>query len=186
MLKLSTDEFSHRIARYFLLDTLDDAKGLLHRYQQVQPFNRYVRERNLLVAGAMLAVFLISIGCMMGVFTLLPQTHWLLVLPVIVSLPLILIGGLLVQVYVFFSWIEARSMERALGTRHRAKRGPIATRLQDKLGIDIGPQPPVPWLLALIFVLLPLAVLAYSWLPAAAAFSALALSVPLVFAWLDR
>jgi hypothetical protein len=44
----------------------------------------------------------------------------------------------------------------------------------------------VPWLLATLFVVVPLTMLAYTWLPAAAGFTALAIVMPLIYAFLDR
>ena len=175
-----------RLVRFLFTDALDDARALLQRFQQVESFNLYVHERMPGVLVAMLIMFLISIGCVMGIVTLLPDMHWALVLPILLLLPVVLAGSLLVQVYVFLSWIEGRSMERALGSRRKAPRGPVAAWIQQKCGLDFGPFPSVPWLLAAIFLVVPLLLLASSWFPAAAAFIALGIVMPTVYALLDR
>jgi hypothetical protein len=180
------DAALNRLSRFFFLDTLDGARDLLGRYHQVESFNLYVNERRLLVVSALLVLFLISIGCVMGVFTLLPDMHWSLVLPILLLLPVILAGSLFVQIYAFFSWIEGRSMRRALGTRRITKRGSLATWLQKKFKVDLGPLPKVPWVLSTLFLFAPLLLLAYSWLPAAAAFVGLAILLPVTYAAFDR
>jgi len=181
-----TELSQNQIVRLLLTDALEDALALRRRIQEVEPLNLYVHERMPAILVALLILFLISLGCLMGIFTLLPDMHWLFVLPILLLLPVILTGSLLVQVYVFFSWIEGRSMERALASRHKASRGPVANWVQQKLKVDLGPFPSVPWFLSTIFVLAPLVMLAYTWLPAAAAFIALAILMPVLYALYDR
>ena len=53
-------------------------------------------------------------------------------------------------------------------------------------GIDMGKVPPVPWVMAAVFVLAPLAVLAALAAPAALVLIVLGLGTPVVFARLDR
>ena len=175
-----------RLSRYFLIDTVEDARGLMRRYQEVDSLNMYFHDHVLGIVSSMLILFFISIGCVMGLFTLLPDMHWLFVLPMLLLLPVVLAGSFLVQTYVFFSWLEGRSMERALASRHKAPRGAVASWIQQKLKLDIGPLPSIPWFLSTIFVLAPLVMLAYTWLPAAAAFIALAILMPLLYAVYDR
>lgn len=176
----------NRLSRYFILDTLQDALDLLQRYRHVDSFNTYVHERALMVMVAVLMQFLIGIGCVMSIVTLLPDMHWSLVLPVLLCMPIVLAGAFLVQAYVFFSWIEGRSMERALGSRRIRKRGKFGSWIVKYFHIDVGPPPRVPWLLSTLFVAAPLLLLAYSWLPAAAVVLGLGTLIPVVYAALDR
>ncbi|HUU74020.1 MAG TPA: hypothetical protein VMW70_15445 [Burkholderiales bacterium] len=176
----------NRLSRFFLLETLYDARELLDRYRHVESFNNYISERMFIIVPALLLQFLTGIGCVMGIVTLLPDMHWALILPILLSMPVILAGSVFVQIYVFFCWIEGRSMERALGAHRKARRGAFATWMQSKLHLDIGPPPRVPWVLAALFVLAPLLSLAHAWLPAAAVFIGLAIVMPFIYASVDR
>lgn len=181
-----TELLQNPVVRLLLTNTLEEAPALWRRFHEVESFNFYVHERMPAILLAMLIVLLISVGCVMGIVTLLPGMHWSFVLPIIVLLPIVLAGSLLVQVFVFFSWIEGRSLERALGSRRKAVRGAVATWLRQKLKLDLGPFPPVPWPLATIFLFGPLIMLAYSWPPAAMAFVTLAVLTPFLYALFDR
>ena len=68
-----------------------------------------------------------------------------------------LLGSFFVQAYVFAFWLENRALAQALHHKPAAA-GPIAARLR-KAGIDLGALPPVPWVLAALFLFLPLAML---------------------------
>ena len=176
----------NRLAQAVFLETLHDALDLLSRFHHVDSFNAYVHERMLFILPAILLQFLTAIGCVMGIFTLLPEMHWSLTLPILLSMPFILAGSVLVQIYVFFCWIEGRSLERALGKHRPGKRGPFASMIRRRLKLDIGPAPRMPWLLVTLFVIAPLVSLAYAWLPAAAAIIGLAILMPFVYAVFDR
>jgi hypothetical protein len=176
----------NRLSRYFVLDTFQDAMALLQRYRHVDSFSAYVHERALMVMVALLMQFLIGIGCVMSIVTLLPDMHWSLVLPILLCMPIVLAGAFLVQAYVFFSWIEGRSMERALGARRSRRRGKFGSWIVKNFRIDIGPPPRVPWVLSILFLAAPLLLLAYAWLPAAAAVLGLGILIPVLYAALDR
>ncbi len=77
-------------------------------------------------------------------------------------------------------------MERALASRHKAPRGKIATWLQSKLKLNLGPIPSVPWIPAALLFLAPLLMLASSWRSAAITFVVLGILVPIAYAILDR
>jgi hypothetical protein len=98
----------------------------------------------------------------------------------------VLAGSFFIQVYVFFSWLEGRSMERALAPRHKAPRGALATWIRTKLNLDLGPFPSVPWLPAAILYIAPLLMLASSWRNAAVAFIIVGILMPIAYALLDR
>jgi len=96
-----------------------------------------------------------------------------------------LIGSLFVLGLVFFSWLEERSLARALG-RRRAREHKAMRWIRKKLGADLGRPPRVPWLFAGMFVALPLAMLVSLAPVVAAILLALLVAAPLAFARLDR
>jgi hypothetical protein len=112
--------------------------------------------------------------------------HWFFVLPLLVLLPVFLAGSLFVQMFVFFSWIEGRSLARVLRGRRKLARGPIARWLLRKFGLDMSPFPPVPWILAIVFLFVPLALLWHVWSLAALLVIALDVSAPALYASFDR
>jgi hypothetical protein len=61
----------------------------------------------------------------------------------------------------------------------------VASWLLEKFGLDLGPFPPMPWILAMLVVFLPLALLAAAWLSAAAAVVLLGLLMPVFYAKFD-
>jgi hypothetical protein len=61
--------------------------------------------------------------------------------------PFVLLGNFFVEAFVFFSWLEGRALAQVLGRRSHEP-------------FNFGPMPRVPWLLAALFLVLPLLVLA--------------------------
>jgi hypothetical protein len=61
---------------------------------------------------------------------------------------------------VLLSWLEGRSLAKLQEHRRPRHRGPIGQWLARRYRIDMGPPPQVPWIPALIFFLLPAAILA--------------------------
>ncbi len=155
--------------------TFADARDLAARFQNSQGFQEYVRSRMLLLAPAALVYLLISIACAAATVVFLAERHPLLALPGLIVAPVILVGSLFVQAYVFLSWLEDRALGHALG-----RRGFV------RWGIDMGKVPPVPWIMAAVFVLVPLAMLAALAMPAMLVLLVLGAAAPVVFARLDR
>ena len=172
----------HWIVRFLPLETLSNAQALAHRFKEVDGIRYYVHQRKRLVLTAILVMVLIAIACAIGVVVFLADRHSLLTLLGILLLPVVLIGSLLVQAYVFFSWIEGRALERELGHRHRAAPGATAIWLSRNLSLDMGPFPPVPWVLAVVFLIIPLAFLAATWLSFALVVVSLGIAMPVVYA----
>lgn len=158
-----------------LAKTFADARDLAARFQNSQGFQQYVRSRMVLLVPAALVYLLISIACAAATVIFLAERHPLLALPGLIIAPLILVGSLFVQAYVLLSWLEDRALAHALG-----RRGFV------RWGIDMGKVPPVPWMMAAIFVLLPLAMLAALAMPAMLVLLVLGAAAPVVFARLDR
>ena len=163
-----------------------EAQRLLYRLREVDSLNFYVRRNKWLVTFSVLVILLTSLACLLGIFTLLPDLHWFFVLPLLVLLPIILAGSLFVQTFVFFSWIEGRSLARVLGRRSKTRRGPVARWMWRKLRLNMSPKPPIPWLLTIVFLILPLGLLLHVWPLAASVVIALEIGMPILYAYLDR
>ena len=172
----------HWLVRFLPLQTLMDAQNLAHRFREVDGFRHHVLERRAFVIAAIITMVLIAIAGAVGVVVFLADHHAWLALLGILLLPVALVGSFLVQAYVFFSWLEARALARELGNRHRSAPGPASAWLARKFNLDMGPFPPVPWLLAAIFLAFPLALLAASWPSAALVVILLGLVTPVVYA----
>jgi hypothetical protein len=143
-----------------------------------------VRERLKFIApiGALMAMT--SLGCAAATVLYIGGTRPMLVLLSILLVPFVLLGSFFVQAYVFGFWLENRALAKAL--RHSpAGAGPIAARLR-KAGINVGAVPRVPWVLAALFLLLPLAMLTMvtPWL--GILLIVLLIAAPVAYARLDR
>jgi len=158
-----------------LAKTFADARDLAARFQSSLGFQQYLRSRMILVVPAGLVYLLISVACAAATVIFLAERHPLLALPGLIIAPVVLVGSLFVQAYVFFSWLEDRAIAHALG-----RRGFV------RWGIDMGKAPPVPWVMAAIFILIPLAILAGLAMPAALVLVVLGAGAPVLFARLDR
>lgn len=175
----------NRAVKFLLLDAFLQGQQLVRRFNNVDDFRFYVQDRMALIAVAGVVLISIGIGCSMGVVASLSAIPPMLVLPMILLLPIVFVGSLLACAIIFFSWIEGRSMERMLGKRSNAKRGTIATWLESKSGIDIGPAPRVPWTFFILFLLAPLGLLAYDSFASALIVIALAITLPVLYAKFD-
>ena len=175
----------HWIVRFLPLRTLKNAQDLAQRFREVEGFRRYVQERTELVIAATLVIAFISMACAVGEVVFLADRHSLLALLGILLLPVVLAGSFFVMAYVFFAWIEGRALARELGHRHRPPPSAAAAWLSKKFGLDMGPFPPVPWLLAALVLFVPLALLAVAWLGAALAVILLGVVVPVLYAKFD-
>ena len=176
----------HWAMRFLPLDTLKQAENLALRFQEVEGFRLYVLERKRLVIPAVMFIVLTSIACAAGTFVFLAGAHGLLTLLGLVLAPVILIGSLFVQMYVFFFWLENRALALALGRRAKPAQGMLAAWLSRKLDADMGTAPPVPWILATVVLFAPLAMLAYFAFIVAMALIVIAIVAPILFARFDR
>lgn len=180
------DPAQHWIVRFLPLETLSEAQKLVHRFQEGEGFRLYVLERKRLVILAVLFIVLVSIACAAGTVVFLAGAHSLLALPALLLAPVILVGSLFVQMYVFFYWLENRALARALGHRAKPARGMLAAWLSKKLGVDMGTFPPVPWILATVVLFAPLAMLAHFALNVALVLIVLTILMPILYARFDR
>jgi hypothetical protein len=175
-----------RILRVALLDPIDDARELLRRLQSNELFQHYLRERWLhalpLAAGVALAGLALS-GAAMA-FILRTGTLLALTATIVVA-PLVLIGSVWVQAQVLLSWLEGRSLAKLQEHRRARERGPIGRWVARRFRIDLGPPPRVPWVPALVFVVLPAAMLAGVAAPVAAGLVVFQIVAAIIFARRD-
>ena len=177
------------IARYSPLVSLNQARELAHRYREVEEFRSYVSRRRPLVIGVSVVIVLISVAFAAASVVFVSGSSSFVAFLGLIFAPLILVGSLLVQMFVFFAWLESRSLlrlVRTLGRRGKRPRTPLGRWLADKTGADLGEMPPVPWVLAAIFVIAPLLMLASVSFKVALMLIVLAVIAPLVYALLDR
>jgi hypothetical protein len=137
------------------LETLQEAANLYNRYQAGAGFKTYLRNRMNLVY-LMAALFVIgAVVCTAGTVVALAGARAFLMLFALILAPFILIGNLFVQSYVFFGWLENRAL--AEGLKHQLERGgPVKRWMRKNLKAEMGKFPEVPWILAGVFLLLPL------------------------------
>jgi hypothetical protein len=162
------------IAQFLPLEkTLKDAWKLAARFRQAEGFREYVRRRAAFVVPAVALFVLISIACAAAMVIFLAERHAMLALPGMVLAPFVLVGSFFVEAFVFFSWLEGRALAQALGRR-------------GKKTFDFGQFPRVPWVLAALFLVLPLLVLGAVSATAALVLILLAVLITVAIARFDR
>jgi hypothetical protein len=167
-----------------VMQTLDDAMKLLQRFDKGQGFKRYVTSRMRIVVPAAALILATGIVFASGLIVLAGPRVWL-ALPALILAPLMMLGSVLLQAYLWLSWLENRAVAKAVG-HPSAPPGPIATWLRKNLRAEMLTPPAVPWDLAAIFIALPLVILiAVSW-KIAAIVVVLHLAAPVAYARLDR
>ena len=153
------------------VDLLHDAPNLFHRYKRGDAFRGYVRRHVPLVAAALIVFLAVSTATTAAMVVYFGGTNGFLVIACLVLAPFVLIGSLFVQLYVFFSWVERRAVDRVSG------RPPCP--IQEHL-------PEVPWVLASVFLVLPFFVLALVSIKVAATLLVVVSLTPVAFSLLDR
>jgi hypothetical protein len=143
-----------------LLGPLEDAFGLARRYRELESFQDYIGANLRLVAPASVLILIAAIACGLTPIMLLVGARPAASLAGLLLAPVALFGSLFVLALVFFSWLEERSLAKSLGHRTGRAPGKVARWIKRKLRADLGKAPRVPWLLAAVFVFLPLALLA--------------------------
>jgi hypothetical protein len=158
---MTEDDLRLRILRYALLDPIDDARKILRRLQDNEAFQHYLRKRVLRGFPLVVGIVLTSLAFSAAALFLFLRAGALLALAgMIVVAPIVLIASFSVQAYVLLSWLEGRSLAKLQEHRHPRHHGPIGQWLARSYRIDMGPLPQVPWIPALVFFLLPAAMLA--------------------------
>lgn len=161
------------------MDILVEAPNLLRRYQKGDAFRRYVDDRAPLVVAVAVVFLMFSLATTAGAVVSIGGTHSLLVLLMLVVAPFLLAATFLTLFFMFFSWLENRSLMMTLARVKKPARRPGLR------GVLAG-LPPIPWLLVVLFVVAPLALLATLSIAAALLMLFLAGGAPAAYAFLER
>ncbi len=145
-----------------LFEPLKEGSNLVHRLQESAVFRAYVTRRLGLIVPAGLLMAVTSLACAASTVMFLGGTRPMLVLLAMLLVPFVLVGSFFVQAYSFLSWLESRALAKTY-TRHTA-------------GL-----PQVPWVLAVLFFFLPLAMLVVVAPKPALALIALLVATPFVY-----
>ncbi len=177
-------ELQEQVSRQ-LLGPFEDAMLLARHYREVYAFQEYIGERARLVIPVLVLIGVTGLACGMAPIVALVGTSAGSALGGLLLMPLMLIGSVFVLGLVFFSWLEERSIARALG-RRTGREARAMRWMRKKLGADLGRPPRVPWLFAAAFVALPFAMLLSVAPVIGAILIALLVAAPFAFARLDR
>lgn len=161
------------------MDILVEAPNLFRRYQKGDAFRRYVDDRAPLVIAVAAVFLMFSVATTAGAVVSIGGTHSFLVLLMLVAAPFLLAGTFLTLIFVFFSWLENRSLALTLARVKKPARRP-------GLRATLAALPPIPWLLLVVFVAAPLALLASISLAAGVLMLVLTAAAPVAYAWLER
>ena len=164
------------------MDIFNEALNLVRRYEKGDAFRNHVNDRMQLVAPVIAVCVVISLALCIGIMGQMDHGGWRAFLAV-VALPLVLIGSALLQIYVFFSWLELRALRPMLAHGAAPAGGPPWLA---KLRSRLGKAPPMPWIPVAVLLLLPLLLLAVASLKTAAAVVVLAIGLPIAYTHFDR
>ena len=162
------------------MDIFNEALNLIRRYEKGDAFRNHVNDRMQLVAPVIAACVVISLALCLGIMSQMDHGGLRAFLAV-VALPLVLIGSALLQLYIFFSWLELRALRPMLSHDAPAGRTWLA-----KLRSRLGKAPPMPWVSVAVLLLLPLLLLAATSPKVAFLVVVLAFAAPLTYVHLDR
>src|SRR5919108_774360 len=166
------------------MDIFTEAPNLLRRYREAAAFRRYVEDRSPLVLVAVLVFFAFSVVTTATTIVFFGTKHVLLMFVAMLMAPFILGASFVVFLFMFFSWLEARSMARLAG-----RPAPLpgkGTLLLPGLRSAMAELPPVPWLFAGIFVVVPLFIASLVSPTTGAVLLTAVLATPILYAILDR
>src|SRR5882672_8250721 len=117
---------------------VQEARNLAARYVESDSFRGYVNHRKHLVIPALVLILAIALSSTAASVVFAAGTRPLFVLMALILAPVVVLGSLCVQAYVFFAWLEGRALARMLAHRPKAARGKLATWLATKLHADLG------------------------------------------------
>ena len=164
------------------MDIFNEALNLVRRYEKGDAFRNHVRERMNLVVPVIVLCAVISLALCIGVMAQMDHGG-LRALIAVVVLPIVLIGSALLQIYLFFSWLELRALQPMLHHGPAPSAEPVwLVRLRSRL----GKAPPIPWISVGVLLGLPLLLLASASLKMAVLVIVLAVAIPVAYAHLDR
>ena len=165
------------------MDIVNETTGLIRRFIEGDAFKHYVQRRLMLVIVALLVFLVFSVGITAGTMMFVGGTRSALVLVAMILAPFILFGSLFVEVFVFFGWLEGRAIGAVSGHKAELPQGKLSVASVRK---GLGQMPPVPWLLAGIFIPFPylcLLLLSFKW---GLLLLLLLVATPVVYILLDR
>jgi hypothetical protein len=176
--------------RWLQRSLLEPAEGTVNTFQRLrenETFRGYLRERLLNALPLFVMLVVASVTLAVGTAAFATDTNGLIALLVMVTVvPIVLLGSGWVLVHALLSWLEERSLVTLLGGGRSRARGPINQWLARHVHIDLGPAPHVPWIPAVVFVLLPAVVLTQVSATIAEALVALVLAAVFIYAARDR
>lgn len=160
---------------------LRDARDLIAKFEQDEGFREYVLARVWIAIPVLLVFVLVSTVCAIGIMFF---TARLVAPPVPVSLrflalvlgAVVWVGGVAGQAYVFFLWLEGRAAQEG-----RAARGMAATVPGGFLAYLKYSRAALPWIVVVLCVVVPLAILAVYAPLMAAILVVLAVVAPVAF-----
>jgi hypothetical protein len=147
-----------------LLETLNAGYGLYERFIRGGVFRPYLMSRLQIALPAVLLIVVLALASTAAAVVFVGGMRSWLVLLALLAAPFLLLGNLAVQLYVFLSWLEIRAVARP----------------------GQAFAPPVPWLLAALFVLVPFCVLLFVSWPVALLLGLGMAAMPFAYARLDR
>ena len=164
------------------MDIFNEALNLVRRYEKGDAFRHHVRERMNLVAPVMVLSALISLVLCIGIMALMHHGG-LRAFIAVVALPIVLIGSALLQIYIFFSWLELRALQPILAHGAAPAGGPPWLV---KLRAKLGKAPPIPWVSVCVLLFFPFFLLLMASPKMALLVIVLAVGTPVAYAHLDR
>ena len=183
---MTADSLPLRMLRRSLLEP---AEGTVHTFQRLrdnETFRDYLRERMLNALPLFVMLVAASVTLAVGTAAFATDTNGFVALLVMVTVvPIVLLGSGWVLVHALLSWLEERSLVALLGGGRSRARGAMNQWLARQLHIDLGPAPHVPWIPALVFLVLPAVVLIQVSAPIAEGLMALVLLAVIIFAARD-
>jgi polyferredoxin len=150
-------------------DTLDDARNLVVRLQNVPAFRDYVLHRLNVLLPAGIVIALLIAAAVAAAASLLIALNASLVLPAFLLAPLFFVAGCAVAAYLLLAWMEFLSLGRSL--RHSPDPHALSR---------------IPWIPVGVFLVVPLLALATHWWKIGLPLIALGLAMPLLIAHIDR
>lgn len=172
--------------QFFRLKTYRRSRDLYTRIRTRPEFQRYVTNRLWLVIPTIVIALFVSLVCTAATFVFMGKIHSWLILPAIFIAPFILVGSAFVQLFVLFHWFEGRALVQTINRRAKPATRVRMPSSQRKPGLQMGPVPPVPWILATIVLVGPLAMLAHFAWHVALAVLLLIILIPVLYAYIDR
>lgn len=167
------------------MDILSETQNLWQRFQRGGAFRNYVRHRLVLVLPSMVVFLLFSVATAGATVITLGGTRSILVLVGLLTAPLILLGSLFVQVFVFLQWLENRAIAQATHHQPRTAKEELRQALPSLWAVAKG----FPLVVQLIGAALLLVPLAFVWslsVKIALLLLVLVAATPAAYSLLDR